>query len=79
MTGAPVATICTVLAIGRATAYRAAVPRGPTYAKADDPVVVAQLRSLLREPHRGAMGYRMATELINTRFGTGYNPKRLTA
>jgi putative transposase len=77
VTGAPVATICAVLAIGRATAYRVAVARGPTYARADDPVVVAQLRSLLREPHRGAIGYRMATELINTRFGTGYNPKRL--
>jgi len=77
VTGAPVATICAVLAIGRATAYRRPVPRGPTYAKADDPVVVAQLRSLLREPHRGAIGYRMATELLNTRFGTRYNPKRL--
>jgi putative transposase len=72
-----VATICTALRIGRATAYRVPVPRGPTYAKPDDPVVVAQLRSVLREPHRGAIGYRMAVPLLHTRFGVRYNHKRL--
>jgi putative transposase len=77
MTGAPVATICAALRIGRATAYRVPIPRGPTYAKPDDPVVVAQLRSILREPHRGAIGYRMAVPLIHTRFGVRYNRKRL--
>lgn len=70
-------TICAALQISRATAYRVPVARGPTYAKAADPVVIAQVRSILREPHRGAIGYRMATTLVNGRFGTGYNKKRL--
>lgn len=42
-------TICAVLGIGRATAYRAALPREPHYTKADDRVVLAQLRTVLRE------------------------------
>ena len=33
--------------------------------------------SILREPHRGAIGYRMATQHVNHRFGMGYNKKRL--
>ena len=70
-------TICAALRISRATAYRAPVARGPTYAKAADPVVIAQVRSILREPHRGAIGYRMATQHVNYRFGTRYNKKRL--
>ncbi|MGH7615206.1 MAG: IS3 family transposase [Gemmatimonadales bacterium] len=70
-------TICAALQISRATAYRVPVARGPTYAKPADPVVIAQVRSILREPHRGAVGYRMATTLVNGRFGTGYNKKRL--
>ena len=41
--------ICQVLGIGRATVYRAATPRGRRYAKADDRVLVAQLRTVLRE------------------------------
>lgn len=67
--------ICQVLGIGRATAYRAAEPRGPHYAKADDRVVLAQLRTVLRE--RATYGYRRATALVNRHFGTRYNRKRV--
>jgi putative transposase len=77
MTQAPITTICAALRISRATAYRVPVPRGPTYAKAADPVVVVQVRSILREPHRGAIGYRMAQFLVNERFGTRYGKNRL--
>jgi hypothetical protein len=77
VTGAPLRTICAAVRISRATAYRVPTARGPTYAKAADPVVIAQVRSILREPHRGAIGYRMATKHVNHRFGTGYNKKRL--
>ena len=44
LTGRKVAAICRVLGIGRATVYRAAVPRGPRYARAEDRVVLAQIR-----------------------------------
>lgn len=77
MTGAPRATVCATLGIGRATAYRGPVPRGPTYAKAADPVVVAQIRSILRQPHRGAVGYRMARIFVNGQFGTRYGKNRI--
>lgn len=77
MTGAPLRTICRVLGIGRATIYRPPRPRGATYAKAADPTVVAQVRPVLRQPHRGGIGYRTATYFVNLQFGTHYNPKRL--
>lgn len=77
MTGAPLATVCRLLGIGRATVYRPPRPRGATYTKAADPTVVAQVRTVLRQPHRGGIGYRMATHLVNAQFGTRYNPKRL--
>ena len=77
MTGAPLRTLCRLLGIGRATIYRPPRPRGATYAKAADPTVVAQVRPVLRQPHRGGIGYRTATYFVNLQFGTHYNPKRL--
>lgn len=67
--------ICRVLRVGRATVYRAATPRASRYAKADDRVLVAQLRTVLRE--RATYGYRRATALVNRHYGTAYNRKRV--
>lgn len=74
--------ICRVLHVGRATVYRAATPRTSRYAKADDRVLVAQLRTVLRERatygyRRATYGYRRATALVNRHFGTAYNRKRV--
>lgn len=67
--------ICRVLHVGRATVYRAATPRASRYAKADDRVLVAQLRTVLRD--RATYGYRRATALVNRHYGTAYNRKRV--
>lgn len=67
--------ICATLGVGRATVYRAATPRARRYAKADDRVLIAQLRVVLRE--RSTYGYRRATALVNRAFGTAYNRKRV--
>ena len=68
-------TICRTLGVGRATVYRAATPRARRYAKADDRVLVAQLRDVLRD--RASYGYRRATALVNHAFGATYNRKRV--
>lgn len=47
----------------------------PQYAKADDPVVAAHIRDIIRA--RGSYGYRRVTALVNETFGTGYNRKRV--
>jgi putative transposase len=70
-----VSAICRVLHVGRATVYRAVTPRASRYAKADDRVLVAQLRTVLRE--RATYGYRRATALVNWHYGTAYNRKRV--
>jgi hypothetical protein len=51
-----VATICRVLGIGRATAYREGTPRRRRYATSDDRVVMAQIREVIRT--RAAYGSR---------------------
>lgn len=38
---------------------------------------MAQVRTVLRQPHRGGIGCRMATHLVNRQCGTHYNPKRV--
>lgn len=75
MTGSKVATICQVLGIGRATAYRAGTVRGRRYVKADDPMVTAQIRDVIRT--RATYGSRRTRALVNRAFGTGYNLKRI--
>ncbi len=75
MTGRKVAVICRVLGIGRATAYRDERPRGPRYAKADDRMVTAQIRDVIRT--RATYGARRARALVNRAFDTGYNLKRI--
>ena len=75
MTGLPCQTICTVLGVGRATAYRATVGRPRRYVRAGDATVLAQIRAILRT--RGSYGYRRVTVLVNRTFGTRYNRKRI--
>jgi transposase-like protein len=54
MTNHPIAAICHTLGVGRATPYRATTGRPVQYAKADDPVVAAQIREVIRQ--RGSYG-----------------------
>ncbi|MBA3844786.1 MAG: IS3 family transposase [Actinobacteria bacterium] len=75
MTGRKVAVICRVLGIGRATAYRPGTPRGRRYAKADDRVVTAQVREVIRT--RATYGARRVQALVNRAFATPYNLKRI--
>ena len=75
MTGRPVAVVCQVLRIGRATAYRSQVGRPGFYQKPLDGTVQAQIREIIRQ--RGSYGYRRVTVLVNRTFGTGYNRKRV--
>lgn len=75
MTRRPVATICRVLGMGRATAYRPGKPRARRYERRDDPVVYAQLRDVLRD--RGSYGYRRARVLVQRAYGVRYNRKRI--
>lgn len=75
MTHHSTAAICRTLSIGRATPYRSTHGRPEKYAKADDPVVTAQIREIIRE--RGSYGYRRVTVMVNRAFDTGYNRKRI--
>lgn len=47
----------------------------PRYAKADDPVVAAQIREIVRQ--RGSYGYRRVIAMVNRAFDTAYNRKRI--
>jgi putative transposase len=75
MTHHPTATICRILGIGRATAYRPGKERQRRYRRREDPVVYAQLREVLRE--RGSYGYRRARVLVNRAYSSRYNRKRI--
>lgn len=75
MTGRPLQTVCAVLGIGRATAYRGTPGRPACYTKADDATVHAQIRAVLHT--RGSYGYRRVTVVLNRMFGTRYNRKRI--
>jgi len=75
MTGRPIARLCRVLDIGRATAYRDRKPRARRYHRSDDATVHAQLKEVLRD--RGSYGYRRARVLVNRQFETTYNRKRI--
>jgi putative transposase len=75
MTGHSIAAICRTLSIGRATPYRSTQGRPAQYAKADDPVVAAQIREIIRE--RRSYGYRCVTAMVNRAFDAAYNRKRI--
>lgn len=69
------AVICRVLGISRACAYRTSAGRPRRYAKATDRVVTAQVRTIIRT--RSSYGARRVHALVNQRFATGYNVKRI--
>jgi putative transposase len=75
MTGRKLAPICRVLGISRACAYRESVGRPTRYVRADDRVVTALIRSVMRT--RASYGARRVRALVNRDFGTGYNLKRI--
>ena len=68
MTGRKRAVMCRVLGIGRATSYREERPRGRRYAKADERVVTAQIREVVRT--RATYGSRRVRALVNRAFTT---------
>jgi putative transposase len=75
MTGRKMAVICRVLGIGRACAYRTSAGRPARYATAEDRIVTAQIRTIIRT--RAAYGARRVRALVNREFATGYNVKRI--
>lgn len=75
MTGRKLAVICRTLGISRACAYRESVGRPVRYARADDRVVTAQIRTVIRT--RASYGARRVRALVNRAFATRYNLKRI--
>ena len=75
MTALKMAPICRVLGLSRACAYRESVGRPARYARADDRVVTAQIRTVIRT--RASYGARRVRALVNREFETRYNLKRI--
>jgi len=75
MTGRKLAPICRALGISRACAYRESLGRPARYLRADDRVVTAQIRTVIRT--RASYGARRVRALVNREFATGYNLKRI--
>jgi putative transposase len=75
MTGRKLAPICRTLGISRACAYRESLGRPVRYVRADDRVVTAQIRTVIRT--RASYGARRVRALVNRAFATGYNLKRI--
>jgi len=75
MTGRQLAPICRTLGISRACAYRESLGRPARYARADDRMVTAQIRTVIRT--RASYGARRVRALVNREFATGYNLKRI--
>ena len=75
MTGQAMAPICRTLGISRACAYRESVGRPARYARADDRIVTAQIRTVIRT--RASYGARRVRALVNREFETAYNLKRI--
>ena len=75
MTGRQLAPLCRTLGISRACAYRDSVGRPARYVRADDRVVTAQIRTVIRM--RASYGARRVRALVNREFAAGYNLKRI--
>ena len=75
MTGQAMAPICRTLGVSRASAYRESVRRPTRYVRADDRVVTAQIRTVIRT--RASYGARRVRALVNREFETTYNVKRI--
>ncbi|HEY3933767.1 MAG TPA: hypothetical protein VGL65_04045, partial [Gemmatimonadales bacterium] len=69
MTGRKLAVIARVLGISRACAYRTSAGRPTRYATAEDRVVTAQIRAVIRT--RASYGARRVRALVNREFATG--------
>lgn len=63
------------MGISQACAYRESVGRPARYARAQDRVVTAQIRTVIRT--RASYGARRVRALVNRAFGTHYNLKRI--
>ncbi|MDH5196844.1 MAG: IS3 family transposase, partial [Gemmatimonadota bacterium] len=75
MTGRKLAPICRTLGMSRACAYRESVGRPARYVRADDRIVTAQIRAVIRT--RASYGARRVRALVNREFATRYNLKRI--
>jgi len=75
MTGRKLAPICRTLRIGRSSAYRESQPRPGCYARAEDRIVTAQIRSVIRT--RASYGARRVRAMANRDFATAYTLKRI--
>lgn len=75
MTGQKLAPICRTLGISRACAYRESVGRPSRYVRADDRMVTAQIRTVIRT--RASYGARRVRALVKREFAVGYNLKRI--
>jgi putative transposase len=75
MTGRKLAPICRTLGISRACVYRESLGRPVRYVRADDRVVTAQIRTVIRT--RASYGARRVRALVNREFAAGYNLKRI--
>jgi putative transposase len=75
MTGRKLAPICRTLGISRACVYRESLGRPARYVRADDRVVTAQIRTVIRT--RASYGARRVRALVNREFAAGYNLKRI--
>lgn len=75
MTGSPMTVVCRTLGISRACGYRESLGRPARYARAEDRVVTAQIRAVIRT--RASYGARRVRALVNREFATGYNLKRI--
>lgn len=64
-----------MLGISRACAYRQSAGRPRRSARADDRVVTAQIRAIIRT--RSAYGARRVRALVNREFAPGYHLKRI--
>jgi transposase InsO family protein len=75
MTNHPLKTICSVLGVSRATAYRQTKPRARFYKRADDDLVLEQIQAVTKR--RATYGHRRVGARVNRLFGVRYNRKRI--
>jgi len=75
MTNHPLKRICSVLGVSRATAYRQTQARQPFYTRAEDDLVLEQIRTVTKK--RATYGHRRVTARVNRLFRVRYNRKRI--
>ncbi|CAN5900265.1 hypothetical protein BH23GEM7_BH23GEM7_32840 [soil metagenome] len=75
MTNHPLKTICSVLGVSRATAYRQTKAGEPFYTRSEDDLVLERIRAVTRK--RATYGHRRVTARVNRLFRVRYNVKRI--